>query len=95
MVRRTRSHAQHSDLPPPSVDPIQEQGGQQDLNNLHVEEAPEHRPRKEPMVIEADDSANLGELTRRTERLVDMIEAVQTTVNQLNQFLIQATGQVI
>ena len=84
MARRTRSHAQHSNLPPPSADPVQEQGGQQDLNNLYAKEVPEHRPGKEPMVVEANDDANLGGLTRRTKRLEDMIGAVQTTVNQLN-----------
>ena len=47
------------------------------------------------MVVGVDDDANLGELTRRTERLKDMIGAVQSTVNQLNQFLVQATGQGI
>ena len=47
------------------------------------------------MVVEADDGANLGELMRRTERLENVIGVVQTTVNQLNQFLIQATGQGI
>ena len=43
---------------------------------------------KKSMVVDADDNANLGELTRRTERLEDVIGAVQTTVNQLNQFLV-------
>ena len=62
MARRTKSNAWHSDLPAPSADPVQEQGGQQDLNNLHAEEFLEYRPRKEPMVVEADDGANLGEL---------------------------------
>ena len=47
------------------------------------------------MVVEADDGANLGELMRHTELLEDVIGAVQTTVNQLNQFLVQATGQGI
>ena len=47
------------------------------------------------MIIETDDDTNLGELARRTERLEDMIGAIQTMVNQLNQFLIQATGQGI
>ena len=95
MAKRTRSYAQHSDLPPPSVDPIQEQGGQQDLNNLYAEEVSKHRPGKEPMTVEVDDGANLGELTRCTERLEDVIGAVQTMVIQLNQFLVQATGQGI
>ena len=88
MARKTRSHAQHSDLPPPSADPVQKPGGQQDLNNLHAEEVQEHRPGKEQMVVEANDGANLRELTCCTERLEDVIGAVQTTVNQLNQFLI-------
>ena len=47
------------------------------------------------MVVEANDDANLGELTHRTEWLVDVIGAVQSTVNQLNQFLVQATRQGI
>ena len=47
------------------------------------------------MITEADDDTNLGELTRHTEQLEDVIEAVQTMVNQLNQFLIQAIGQGI
>ena len=89
------SHAQHSNLPPLSVDPIQEQGCQPDLNEHLAKEASEHRPGKEPMIVEADDGINLWELTRRTERLEDVIGAVQTTINQLNQFLIQATGQGI
>ena len=76
MARRTRSHIQHSDLPPATVDPVQEQGGQQDLNNLHAEEVPEHRPGKEPMAVTADNDANLGQLTRRTELLEDVIGAV-------------------
>ena len=88
MARRTRSHAQHSDLPLASTDPIQEQGKQQDLNNLHAEEVLEHHPGKEPMVVDVDDNANLGELTHHTERLEDVIGAVQMTVNQLNQFLV-------
>ena len=95
MARRTRSHTQQYDLPPPSTDPVQEQGSQQDLNNLHAEEILEHRPGKEPMAVEADDGANLGKLTRRTERLEDVIGAVQTMINQLNQFLVRATGQGI
>ena len=89
------SHAQHSDVQPAIADLIQEQGGQQDLNNLHAEEVPEHRPGKELMTVAADDNANLGELTRRTERPEDMIGAVQTIVNQLNQFILRATGQGI
>ena len=84
MARKTRSHTQHSDLPPPSPNPVQEQGGQQDLNDHHAEEVLEHRLGKEPMTIEADDGANLGELTSRTEQLEDVIRVVQTTVNQLN-----------
>ena len=95
MARRTRSHAQHFDLPPAAVNPFQEQGGQQDLNSLHAEEVPEHRPGKDSMIVAADDDANLGELTRRTERLKDVIRAIQMTVNQLNQFLLRATGQGI
>ena len=47
------------------------------------------------MITEADDGTNLGELTHCTDQLEDVIGAVQTTVNQLNQFLIQATGQGI
>ena len=47
------------------------------------------------MVVEANNDANLGELTHRTEWLVDVIGAVQSTVNQLNQFLVQATRQGI
>ena len=47
------------------------------------------------MTIKADNGANLGELTRHTELLEDVIAAFQTIVNQLNQFLIQATGQRI
>ena len=88
MERRTRSHTQHSDLPPPSANPIQEQGNQQDLNSLHTEEV--HG--KEPMAI-ADDGANLGELTRHAKLLEEVIGAVQSTINQLNQFLIQATDK--
>ena len=84
MARRTRSHAQHFDAPPAATDPVQEQGGQQDLNNLDTEEVLEHRPGKEPMIVVADEDANLGELTRRIERLEDVIGAIQTTVNQLN-----------
>ena len=95
MARRTKSQAQHFDLPPPSTDPVQEQSGHQDLNNLHAEEVPEHRPGKQPMVIDPNDNCNLGELTYRTELLEDMIGAVQMTVNQLNQFLVRATGQGI
>ena len=89
MARRTRSHGKHSDLPPVFVDTIQEQGGQQDPNNLYVEEVPEHRLGKEPMVVDADGDANLGELTCHTERLEDVIRAVQTTVNQLNSSLFE------
>ena len=95
MARKTRYHAQNSDLPPPSIDPIQEQGVQPDLNDHNAEEVLEHRPRKEPMITEADNDTNLGELTRYNERLEDVIGATQTTVNQLNQCLIQATGQGI
>ena len=47
------------------------------------------------MITEANDDTNLLELMRRIERLEDMIGAIHTTVNQLNQFLIQATGQRI
>ena len=65
------------------------------MNDHHAEEVSEHYPGKEPMIFEADDGANLGELTHHTELLEDVIEAVQTTVNQLNEFLIQATGQGI
>ena len=95
MAGRTRSHAQHSDLPPLSSDLVQEQGGQQDLNNLHAEEVLKHHPGKESMAVEADNDANLGELTRHTEQLEDVIRAVQTMINQLNEILIQATGQGI
>ena len=63
MAKRTRPHAQQSDLPPLFVDPIYEQGGKHDLNNLHAEEVLEYRLGKEPMVINANDSANLGDLT--------------------------------
>ena len=76
MVGRTRSHAQHSDLPPSSADPVQEQSGQQDLNNLHVEEVFEYRPGKELIAVDADDDANLGELMRSIERLEDVIGAI-------------------
>ena len=95
MARKTRFYAQYSNLPPPSTEPIQEQGSQLDLNDYPAEEVLEHRPGKEPMTIKVDDGTNLGELTRRTERLGDVIGAVQRTINQLNQFLIQATGQGI
>ena len=84
MTKRPRSHAQHFDLPPPSIDLIQEQGGQLDLNDHRAKEASEHRPRKEPVIVEADDGTNLRELTRRIEWLEDVIGAVQITVNQLN-----------
>ena len=47
------------------------------------------------MTVAVNDDANLGELTRRTKWLEDVIGAVQMTVNQLNQFLVQATGQGI
>ena len=47
------------------------------------------------MIIKVDDKTNLGDFTRHTERLADVIRVVQTTVNQLNQFLIQAIGQGI
>ena len=60
-----------------------------------MEEVPEHRPGKKPMTVAADNGIDLGELTRRTERMEDVIGAVQTTINQLNQFLIRATGQGI
>ena len=40
------------------------------------------------MTVEANDGANLGELTRHTGRLEDLIGVVQTMVNQLNQFLV-------
>ena len=76
MARRTRSHAQHSDLPPPSAYPVQEQGGQQDLNNLYADEVLEHCPGKETMAVKADDGANLGELTCRTEQLEDVIRVI-------------------
>ena len=75
-------------MPPVAIDPVPEQGSQQDLNNLHAEEVPEHRPGKELMTVAVDNDANLGELTRRTERLEDVIRAVQMTINQLNQFLL-------
>ena len=81
MARRTRPEAPHSDLP--------------DLNDNHANEVPKHCLGKEQMIIEADDDTNLGEFTRQTERLEDVIEAVQITVNQLNQFLIKDTGQGI
>ena len=95
MARRTRSHTQHSDLPPLSVDPIPEQGSQPDLNDHHAEEALKHCPGKKLMIVEANDGTNLGELKCRTERLENVIGAIQTTINQLNQFIIQATGQGI
>ena len=95
MTRRTRSHVQQSDLSPAAPDPVQEQGDQQDLNNLHAEEVPEHRPGKEPMVVATNDDANLEELTHHTKWLEDVIGAVQTIVNQLNQFLLRATRQGI
>ena len=76
-------------------EPIPEQGGQQDMNNLHMEEIPEHRLGKEPMAIVDDGDANLGEPTHRTERLEDVIRAVQMTVNLLNQFFVRATEQGI
>ena len=80
MAGRTRSHAQHSDLPPPPADPTPKQGRQPDLNNHHAKEVPEHRRGKEPMITEADDDTNLGELTRRTKLLKDVIGAIQTTI---------------
>ena len=46
------------------------------MNNLRAEEVPEHHPGKEPMADEADGSANLRELTRCTEQLDDVIDAV-------------------
>ena len=82
MARRTKYQVQHSDLPPSSSDPIQEQGDQPNLNDHHAEEASKHRHGKDPMIVEANDGTNL--LTRCTERLEDVISAVQTTVNQLN-----------
>ena len=93
MTRRTKSYAQHSDAPPLAAEPIPEQGGQQDMNNLHMEEVPEHRPGKELMIVAADNGIDLGELTHRTEQMEDVIGAIQMTVNQLNQFLLRATGQ--
>ena len=45
------------------------------------------------MVVIADEDVNLRQLTRRTELLEDMIGVVQTTVNQLNEFIVQATRQ--
>ena len=95
MTRRTKSHAQHSDAPPPTAEPIHEQGSQQDMNDLHMKELPKHRLRKEPMTIVPDNGIDLGDLTRRTEWVEDVIGVVQTTINQLNQFLIRATGQGI
>ena len=47
------------------------------------------------MVVAADEDANLGQFTRRIEWLEDMIGVVQTMVNQLNEFLVRATGQGI
>ena len=47
------------------------------------------------MIIEVDDGTSLGELTRHTEWLEDVIRVVQTTVSQLTQFLIQVTRQGI
>ena len=76
MARKTRSHTQHSDLTLAAADPVQEQGGQQDLNNLHAEEVPEHHPGKELITIAANDNANLGELTCRTVRLKDVIGVI-------------------
>ena len=58
------------------------------MNNLHMEEVPEHRPGKELMAVANDDDAILGELTRRTECLDDVIGAIQTKVNLLNQFFV-------
>ena len=95
MARRTRSQAQHFGLPPPPADPTQEHDGQPNLNNNCAEEVQEHCPGKKLMITEADDNTNLEELTRRINRLEDMIGTVQTTINQLNQFLIQATRQGI
>ena len=95
MTRRTRSHAQYSDAPPPIIEPIPKQGGHQNVNDLRMEELPEHRPGKEPMTFVPDNGIDLGDIARRTERVEDMIETVQSTVNQLNQFLLQATGQGI
>ena len=92
MTRRTRSHAQHSDALPPTAEPISEQGGHQNMNDLHMGDLPEHRPGKKPMTFVPDNGIDLGDITRRTERVEDMIEAFQSTVNQLNQFLLQATG---
>ena len=82
MTRRTRSHAQHSDAPPPATEPIPGQGGQQDVNNLHVEEVPEHCPGKEPMTVALDNGFDLGDLMRRTERVEDVIGVVQTMVKE-------------
>ena len=95
MARRTRSHTQHSDAPPPAAEPVPKQGGQQDVNKLHVEEVPEHRLGKESMTVAADNGIDLGEIMRRIERMEDVIGAIQTTVNQLNQFLLRATRQGI
>ena len=61
------------------------------MNNLQAKGVAEHPSRKEPMVVRDDDNANLGELMRRTERLQDVIGAIQLMFNQLNQFLVQAT----
>ena len=81
MTRRTESYAQHSNLRPRSVDPVQEQGDQPDLNYHCAKKAPEHCLGKESMIIEEDDGTNLGELTRRTELLEDVIRVVQATVD--------------
>ena len=88
MTRRTRSHTQHSDAPPSAAELIPDQGGQRDINNLHVEEVLEHRPGKEPMTIATDNGIDLGELSRHIEQMEGVIRAVQTTVTQLNQFLL-------
>ena len=53
-----------------------------------MEELPEHRPGKEPMTFVPDNGIDLGDITRHTERVEDMIGAVQSIVDQLNQFLL-------
>ena len=47
------------------------------------------------MAVDADGDANLRKLTRRAKRLEDVIRAIQTSINQLNQFLVRATKQGI
>ena len=76
MARRTKSHAQHSDAPPAKAYPVQEQGGQQDLNNLRAEGVPEHHLGKKSINVAADDDVNLGELTGCTKWLEDVIGAI-------------------